>query len=337
MRNRKRNRNGNGNINIDIDTDIAALIMISFFARKHPPSPIPLPPLDPPPDASKRLEKERAWLHTIRSTTNSAIRRAGTGARRDGVQIVPPRGIQHIVGSSPIAGSAKRNGRDGSRRSRQASANEQEDALSITSSGNDKKPLSFRSAFSVSSTSRSDINGNTPLSDPPPPRPPLPLYSTDSSDSHLSPITHRSSRAHPPYSPKTRTPPSSTPNTKTLAGKLQELESAHTNGLMDESEYRILRANIFEKEQQQQQQQQHTLPVSSGNSIEAGDEEEYLDLGEGTSTRLHKAENTTGYKTGTLLQLPRLATGVQEVSAIPPVSHQGNDIISQHFCRDVVI
>ncbi|GAA5917801.1 hypothetical protein JCM6882_004550 [Rhodosporidiobolus microsporus] len=200
-------------------------------------APPPPPPtlVEPPPPPSARRAKERSWLATI----------SGKASGKSSSKV--DRGVGHVVvAAAAPAASTGSGGRD------KGKGREQDEGYAGPAGGG-APSLRSRRSFRIGGSKNRD-------KDPPPPSVHLNNnhrvsvdYSSRRPSSSAPPLSSpplSSSSLSPPLlappSPPVPPSPNHLPTTLNLAARLQELAVANADGLLDDEEYRVLRAQLFE-------------------------------------------------------------------------------------------
>ena len=298
---------------------------------------------EPPPPASKRQEKEKAWLASISSLNLSSS--AGTSSRRS--RAVYPPAVEHIgtgrrsVKDGNQDDSSARLGAQSSRRGRQHSSE------SASSGAGGREQASTRSGFASlrlpgtvrdrDSGKRGDDAQRAPKRHGPAETRLMPYKETDDHSrcspvaspstsyvdvglpsphsllqtaprrsaseagaASIEPVPHVS--ATDDYFIAGKAVPSSQlvhGGNTSLAARLRELEEANQAGLLNDDEYRLLKENVFK-----------TAVGGAGDTLavagRAGQTSQDIQPPDGIGRFDRREEGME--RTGTLLQLPRLAT-----------------------------
>lgn len=184
---------------------------MNFFRRPAPPK-IKESASDPPP-ASARQEKERNWLSTVSRRREASNSDRDTPRRREISEKSSEGGDRGGKSKGVGNGWLGTQSNEGEPRSSQASVR------------------SKKSFFRTKATPRSETIRSNPSTSSSPASTTTPVFSPSFSPTLTASTEHEPS------------PTSSA--TATLASRLQELAVANADGLLDDSEYRILRQQLF--------------------------------------------------------------------------------------------
>jgi len=199
--------------------------MLSFF-RRGSTSSSPSTERAAPPSAQQRRDKEQRWFNNLKPTSNSNSTQTTPQRNATNHKPAPARSGDSLHYSpGPVGAAEAWNPPSGaslkSRGSRLfqlgSSPQNQPDRYKHSSEPNilPTKPA----AYAASAPNPNARGGRT---SPPPPLP------------------HQTNEPPPP-------PPTTDSNTKSLATRLQELATSHSDGLLDDEEYRLLRTELFDR------------------------------------------------------------------------------------------
>ena len=209
---------------------------MNFFRRPAPPK-LKEPATDPPP-ASARQEKERNWLSTVSRRRETSAGDTEASRRREISEKSSERGDRGGNNKGVGNGWLGTQSTEGQPQSSQASVR------------------SKKSFFRSKGVQRSETLRSSPSTTSSPASTTTPVFSPSFSPTLTASTEHEPS-------------PSTSTATVTLASRLQELAVANADGLLDESEYRILRQQLFANHTKgdggQKQVEINTVKLSEGS------------------------------------------------------------------------
>jgi len=241
--------------------------LTSFLHRNPKSNVLPLPPLDPPPSVEKRQEKEKAWLASIYDRKGKAPSKADN------------KDAKGLGYTAPVPSNA---GQRNHARSRTV------DSVLTSTNSVGRGSASVKSGLLTISWRWRRASSSRPAS----------VISSDRADDtlqHRNTATLQVPSSRSPQQQPRAVPSSSSASSPSLAQRLEQLSQAHSQGLLDDEEYRVLRGNLFENSLKKVPLSQD---VTSASLHEIGQKEVT------NAVREYGVE-----RTGTLLGLPRLLTG----------------------------
>lgn len=200
--------------------------MLSFFRRGGQNTPTIAEPAQLPPPSARR-EKEQRWLASISSKDKPASPHTFSSAQAQAQTQAPltlPAATTRGLSATSSSVSLRSTGTTKSRRSFFGRASRTKSSPQLAGLAQD----------GIDSSPRSRLP------------PPLPSSSTPTLLSHRT--TRVSNVPHvPPSTPASAPSSAPSPTTASLASRLQELAVSHSDGLLNDEEYRALRTGLFER------------------------------------------------------------------------------------------